>query len=216
MMTTTLVFLLLSWLAKMRNACTPEINIGKRKASGKQLRSGGWICVDSGQARVDRRKMEGQNRTQSDNLGDRLIEYVRCRFFIGNLRLRGFRQLIAATGSGSDGAVGEEEFGREQLDFAAGPENVVADAVGKINFASFVRADQASAAIVEIAEMTPHHIVAGSVLLEIGHIAHPTRYHRVRIRLLTSRRDSHGTRVRHQGQFISDIAPGPERFRQEV
>ena len=216
MMTTTLVFLFLSWLAEMRNACTPEINIGKRKASGKQLRSGGWICVDSGQARVDRRKMEGQNRTQSDNLGDRLIEYVRCRLFIGNLRLRGFRQLIAATGSGSDGAVGEEEFGREQLDFAAGPENVVADAVGKINFASFVRANQTSATIVETDEVTPYYIVARGVLLEIRHIAHAARNHRVRICLLTCGRNPHGVSMRHQGQIISDITPRPERFRQEI
>ena len=114
-MATALILLFLPRLAEMRNM-RAKVDVGKIEASGKEFRTAGRTRVDSGQAGTDRWKMKGQHWTQGSNLGHRLIENVRGRFFVGNLRLGSFRQLVAATRTCGDGAVGEEEFSRQQPD----------------------------------------------------------------------------------------------------
>src|ERR1700731_3724473 len=90
----------------------------------------------------------------------RLIKDVLFWFFVGDLRLRRIRNLISATRSSGDFAVGQEQFARMQSRPSSRPKDFVTDTVREINFARFSYPQQTSLIVIEAGVVSANYIIA--------------------------------------------------------
>src|ERR1700675_358401 len=78
-----------------------------------------------------------------------LVEHVLFRLFVRDFELSHVGDLVAATCTRRDLAVGQQQFAEVQTNPAARPENSVTNPIGKINLPGFDGPHQMSAAVIE-------------------------------------------------------------------
>ena len=92
-------------------------------------------------------------------IGYGLIEHSLVRLLVRHGRLGHVGNLIAATGSRRDLAVGQQQFAGMQAYPFARPINCVANPIGKINLARFGGAHYMSSTVIEVGIMPANHII---------------------------------------------------------
>lgn len=110
-----------------------------------------------------------------------MVEHGSRRFRPGRGLLRNFFHAIRATSASDHAAVGNDGLALFQCDAVAGPENLIADAIGEIDAACQREANHAGMCIVETGIVRAHNrIVIGSPF-EFARSSHSTWNDRVRI-----------------------------------
>ena len=121
-------------------------------------------------------------------------------------------------GSRRDFAIGQQQLADVQADSFAGPEDGVANAIGKINFAGFGGTHQLGVAEIEVGEMAANYIIVRRCSAEIAEIPHASRDHRVGIDAWNMGKKSGGSRgtCGRESKIVADISPGPKRGGQNL
>jgi len=183
-------------------------HVRKEEATGEKL---GGNRFAAGQVGRGEHGTDGQRQYRVD-LGYRLVENIFGRLFFGNFGLGGVGNLVAATGARRDFAVGQQQFTKVQTNSSARPEDGVANAIRKINFAGFSGAHQTGVAVIEVGVMAANYIVAQRRIAKIVGIFHASRHHRVGINIRDPREKLRGPggAHRHEREILADVPPRPK------
>ena len=200
-------------VAKPRRNRHPDRHVREEEAAGEKL-GGSWFAT--GQFGRGEHGPDGQGWRQFDPRY-RLIQNIFLRLLIGNFGLRGVGNLVAATRTRRDFAVGQQQFTEMQTNFSARPEDGVTNAIRQIDFAGFGGTLQTGVAVIEVRVMPANYPVAQCLKAEIVEIFHASRNHRVRIDTGDPRAELRGLGARrHESDIFANVSPRPKRFWEDL